>query len=272
MTPDETQSLVARCLTDPDFLSRAQNLEKRGLGDSFREEWDAVELLGADELERIRRFRGFITKVKHSAIRRHIPATLALMGILDVEHSFFCDISVDYVTARADGPLEHQRHLDLISSWLDRFLDMQPEHIAIPVAETFAHEQLLFSLGQRNPTAVCTSDMTWHGTLTLVPKSLDVVAICSDFVTRTLTRSSMTKREHVLCYWHTGVDKAVLILEVDLLTAAVFSSLKSGGSLVEVQDTMERSGLPQVETLIIKTIAAKAAARGFVTLHGNWLL
>jgi hypothetical protein len=271
MNPDHAQSVVARCLTDPEFLLRAHSRSLSATLNEGTAEDVAAEMLGNSELERLLRFRGFITKVKHNALRRRIPATLGLMGALGVELSFFCDFSSAYVSARREGPLDESTHLDLFSGALSRFLSVQPEQVTTPVAETFAHERLLLDLGRTQPASRETDHMRWLGAMALVPKTTDVMRICDRLGARGFTLLDVVMRRHTLCYWRPTNGDAVSMFEVDALTAAVFFALRTGGGPEETWQSLAEARLSQVSPEKLRATAVAAARRGFVELRGEWL-
>ncbi|CAM3367024.1 hypothetical protein [Paracoccus aminovorans] len=271
MNPDHAQSVVARCLTDPEFLLRAHDRSLSELSSEGTAEDIAAEMLGNSELERLLRFRGFITKVKHNALRRRIPATLGLMGGLGVELLFFCNFSQAYVSARREGPLDERTHLDLFSEALSGFLSEQPEQIATPVAETFAHELLLFDLGRTPPAITETEHMRWQGAMSLVPKTTDIIRISGRLGARDFTPLDVVVRRHTLCYWRPENRDSVSIFEVDALTAAVFVALRAGGGPEETRRMLAEARLSQISPEELRAAAVAAARRGFVELRGEWL-
>ena len=271
MTPDQAQSVVARCLTDPDFLLRAHERSRSTSHDGQTPEDVAAGMLGECELERLRRFRGFITKVKHNALRRHVPATLGLMGALGVELAFFCEFSPAYVAARRDGPLPTPRHLDLLSVALSDFLAHQPDRIALPVAETFAHERQLFDMASAPGAAVETEHMAWQGTMALIQKTVDVVRIRDRLGAREFTPSDVEMREHILCYWRPVSGSAVSLFEVDAATAAVLSVLRAAEGPEETLQRLAQSGLSQIGAEDLRATVIAAARRGLVELRGGWV-
>ena len=271
MNPDQVHSAVARCLTDPDFLLRAYSRSRSdGLGESTAEDIVA-EIFGNAELERLKRFRGFITKVKHNSLRRRIPATLGLMGALGIELAFFCDFSSTYVTARREGPLKTSHHLDLLSSVLSDFLAAQPDGNVTPVAETFAHERLIFDLVSTPPTVIETEHVRWFGDLKLVSRTVDVIRICDRLGARDFDLSDIEMRMHILCYWRPSVEDYVSIFEVDALTAALLSALRVGSGPEEMEQVLRGAGLSQICGDGLRATALAAAQRGFVELRGGWL-
>ncbi|MTH36434.1 hypothetical protein GL279_17735 [Paracoccus limosus] len=271
MNPDQAQSVVARCLTDPNFLLRAYDRTHSVIPGDGTAEDIAAEILGGVELERLRRFRGFITKVKHNALRRRIPATLGLMGALGVELSFFCDFSPAYVAARQDGPLGTRRHLDLFSNALSAFLLEQPEETSIPVAETFEHEYQIFDLSEGPSVVTETAHVRWRGAMTLSRRSIDVIRICERLALRNFSRDDIVTRPHVLFYWRPEAVESVSIHEVDALTAAVFTALRAGGGPEQTRRVLADVGLSKVDAESLRATAVAIAGRGFLELRGDWL-
>lgn len=261
MTPDQTQSLIARFLTDPDYLTKTQSALRSGA---------TLPAIDEQELERIGKFRGFITKVKHNALRRHIPATFGLMGALGIEQEFFCAFSADYVAARANGPLKTEPHLRLIATALDGFLAAQPAQIATPVRETFAHEKRLYDLAQTESDCTRSEHLTWHGSASFARKSVDVVTICDRLGARAFALDDISHRDHVLCYWRSTDSNAVSIFEVDALTAAVLSALGTAGTPEDARAMLSNTGLPEMDVALIRDVALAAAGKGWLALHGAW--
>lgn len=271
MNPDLAHSIVARCLTDPDFLLRAHARSRSsGLGEGTAEDM-AAELLGDGELERLRRFLGFITKVKHNALRRRIPATLGLMGALGIELAFFCDFSSAYVAARREGPLKPREHLELMSGALSEFLGNQADANAVAVTETFSHERLLFDLINSEPTVIETEHIRWRGQMALVPKTVDVVRVCNRLGARAFAMSDIVMRAHILCYWRPDNTGSVSLYEVDAPTAALFSALRVGGGPTKTRHMLARAGMSRLLRGQLHTTALAAVQLGFLELRGDWL-
>ena len=75
---DDVQAELARYLSHPAALQAACD------------ESGANSICDGEQLRRLRLFRGFITKVKHNALRRAIPCTLRLISGPEIRDRVFC--------------------------------------------------------------------------------------------------------------------------------------------------------------------------------------
>jgi hypothetical protein len=272
MTPDAVQALVARCVTDPGFLRRARDTVRPAHEDAAARM--AADALAADELERLARFRGFITKVKHNALRERLPHTLGLMGALGVEIAFFKAFSPAYMAARRAGPLPIAPHLELFAEMLGEFLAAWQDSRASAVAETFDHERTAFELNQLGPPSagIVGAPVRWLGHVRWARRSLDVVQICTQLGARRFDLSrDLVYRDHILCYWLSEQgSKAVSVFEPDALTALLLSKIDRYDTPKAMADDLAALGLGTLDADAVFDFAADAERRGFVALESAW--
>lgn len=271
MNSDIVQSIVARCLTQPDFLLAARkrcDVQSSTLGEP---EDIAAELIGPTELDQLIQFRGFITKIKHNSLRKYIPATMGLMGAQGIELAFFCAFSPQYVLARSGGPLDTALHLDLFGKALMSFLNEEKKSIATSISEVFTHESRLYYFGNKESEPVRTDYMDWQGNMHFSEYTVDVLKICQKLSARNFVLDDIKEHAHCLAYWVPDVSRDVTMFEVDMVTAAIFSALKTGASPDEVMRSLAKIGLSNIDMRSIRAVVFEAAKLGFVKLHGAWI-
>jgi hypothetical protein len=271
MTPDAIQALVARCLTDPEFLHRSR--EACWAPDAGGAEGMAATAIGARELERLAKFLGFITKVKHNALRKRIPSTLGLMGALGIEISFFEVFSAAYTTARRAGVLPTVAHLDLFEDELRGFLATWPDNRAGAVADTFDHERTLFALSQLESQHSCAAGalIRWRGHLRLARRRVDVVHLCATLGARRFDIARDVRlRDHILCYWLPEGVKDISVFETDALTAVLLARIDRFDTPEAMAAELATQDIGGLDANALRCFAADAEARGLVALSPAW--
>ncbi len=119
--PDGAHAEVARYLTDPVALQAACE------GDGFG------SICDREQLHRLLLFRGFITKIKHNALRRAIPCTLRLISTLKFEIESMTSIifparsTFQRYLPTAERPCESENCVSRVESNLDETELGRPE-------------------------------------------------------------------------------------------------------------------------------------------------
>jgi hypothetical protein len=141
MRADLAQALVARYLVDPDFFDRCENvngsLESSGLGDF--------------PLQHMRSFRAFITRIKHTQLRKTVPCTLRLLGLFRIDLDLFETVSSEFQRAKSRGPSTLPDLLQRFEIRLRQKLLELPENIAVPMEAILRHEMTVWRAAQAEP-------------------------------------------------------------------------------------------------------------------------
>jgi len=281
MNHDEIQLLAARCLTEPTFLTKALELARAGRltatleipPQPFPDEAAVATVFGLEELERLELFRGFITKVKHSSVRKILPSTFRLLEYLDIELGFFVEFSTVYAQARAGGPLPTEAHLLLLEEHLLPYLKHLPDDDRVLVRDVFLHERALWQAAQaQNKTEGRDSEegIAWRGCLLINRYSIDVAAACLTLRQLAFRRGSYaTDSEHLLAYWRAWEVAGVSIFEIDELTALIFSEVDGDRTIPAIATSLAHKGLPEITAEELEGFFEEAAAKGLVRLPGK---
>lgn len=238
MSPDQTQALVAKCLVDPTFLAQVVNAAALAELSDVTSEFAAVKEFGAEERQRLQQFQGFITKVKHNALRRVLPNTFRLLSSAGLELRFFMHFAKAYIIARQAGPLPCAEHLDLLGPALAAFLgDTADVDACILTMEMFEHERTLHDLPLGAAAAPANTRWVAIGNCVVVQRHFDVVALAEELQTG---HSSVCprRRTHYLLYQALPADATTRIREVDMPTALILNQLLAGRSEADVAQQM----------------------------------
>lgn len=230
ISPDQAQALVAKCLVDPIFLAKVVGAGSLAEPPDVTFESVAAQVLGVEECRRLQHFQGFITKVKHNALRRVLPNTFRLLADAGLELRFFVRFAEAYTIARQAGPLPCARHLDLLAPALAAFLSDTAEAEACALTmEMFEHERMLHELPLGAADAAADTRWAWNGNCVVAQRRFDVVALAEELRTGHCS-ASPRRRRHYLLYQAVAPDATTRIREVDMLTALILSQLLAGRS------------------------------------------
>ena len=277
MNHDEVQLLAARCLTEPTFLTKALELARAGRLTTTLEipqlnldEVSAATVFGLEELQRLELFCGFITKVKHGGVRKILPATLRLIGHLDMELGFFVEFSKVYARARAGGPVPMEAHLLLLEEHLLPYLKHLSTSDRVLVRDVFLHEKALWQAARAQGEADgrdSEEGIAWRGRLLVQRFSTDVVAVCQALRQLAFRHGSYaTDSDHLLAYWRAWEVTSVSMFEIDQLTALIFSEVDGNRTIPDIAASLVRKGLPEITEQELGDFFEEAAVRGLVRL------
>lgn len=224
ISADQTQALVAKCLSDPLFLARVTGAAAVSEYPSTAAESVAAQVLGSDQCRRLRQFQGFITKVKHNSLRRVLPCTFRLLSNTGLELQFFTLFAGAYTVARQAGPLPTARHLDLLVPALESFLMNAPVQESTLIAEMLDHERLLHELPLAANDSPANALVVWNGRCVIVHRRFDLVDIANE-LKRGRVVMDPQESSHYLLYQAASAGDKVNIREIDMLTALIFNQL-----------------------------------------------
>ncbi len=101
-------SVLARCLVDAAYLQSLSSLKRKRVGRNDSER-DSMTHLDALDLQRLRLFSGFITRVQHNFLWEELPGTIGLLRLYHVELRFFAEYAVHHQLLRARNASKTQR-------------------------------------------------------------------------------------------------------------------------------------------------------------------
>jgi hypothetical protein len=133
---DEAQAAIARCLVDPEYMLRQLSGEC------------SPTPLSSLLLAELRLFRGFITKIKHTQLRRIAPLTLRLLALHKLEISFFSEIAPSYQRARLAGSLSPTALFLRFERDLVDFLVHVPPEVSQQLDAVLRHEHRIWGAGR----------------------------------------------------------------------------------------------------------------------------
>ncbi|MFM0380089.1 hypothetical protein PQQ72_24065 [Paraburkholderia strydomiana] len=255
MDPDEAQALVARCLADPPFLVRmidtAITPEHECFDDSF-----STLALTTEQCKQLEKVQGFITKVKHNALRRLLPCTFRLLSVTGLELQFFVSFAARYMEARLSGPLRTTQHFGLLTSALQTFLERVPVEKGAPILDMLSHERLLYELRVKTTSPDTPNVIIPNPHCRVAYYSFDVVPIAADLTRAPLATSpQLEERKHFLLYQADLAAGVVRVREINALMAAIFGQLFTAKTFSAVAQNLSTSiGIAVTEAQISKFV------------------
>ncbi len=255
MEADRAHAFIARCITDPAFLSAA-------LG-------GAAPAFERTDVEKLALFAGFITKVKHNPLRTVLPCTFRLLALLGAEIDFFAAYAPAYTAERAEGPLSDERRIELLGRQLETFLAERPPQVRTLLCDVLAHEAAVHRLGSAAdaPAAAADGDaLRWRGGAALNRYRVDVGRACAALRARRFDLGAdLVVRDQILLYRRLPAEPEVAFFEVDELTWLLFSLVDGRRSARDVAAAVAALGFDELAPAQVEEFFADAAARGFVT-------
>jgi hypothetical protein len=279
MNHDEIQLLAARCLTEPAFLAKALELAHTAPARRMtkrratwaREAATVATVFGREQLKRMALFGGFITKVRHRALRKYLPGTLRLIEQLGIELGFFARFFPHYSKARACGPLTTGSHLALLEKHLTAYAKRLPTPERRLMGDVLIHEMTCweaFQDGDKTPARGSEDGVAWRGRF-LVRRYATHAAAASQAL-RDLPfsreKSYLVENGLLLAYWRADEDPGLAVFEVDELTALIFSEVNGQRSIPAIAAVLACKGLPEITIEQLRGFFKDAATQGFVSL------
>ena len=258
---DRAHALVARCLTQPDFLAVALEQARNG----------SSPLVGAAELERIALFAGFITKVKHNPLRSVLPCTLHLLALLGDEVAFFTSYVPAYAAHRANGPLTLDRQVELMSDALRAFIRERPARIRAAFDDMLRHEATLARLASHDAAngddVGSRASVRWRGRFALERYAFDVASAYGALQQREFDLATgLRERDNLLGYWRPRGSDEVIFFETDELTALLFGLVDGHRTVADVARVLAANGLDEIAPAELEAFFGEAEERGFVAV------
>lgn len=275
MNADVIQALVARCLTTP--LSLSTPLENSCRKTTVNPDPSVahilecgLEILGVDTIDRLRLFRGFITKIKHNHLRRNLTLTLRLLTRLQREISFFALFSTDYLEARSSGPISTDLQLRLLEENLRTFFLTLPSPLCAAADDLLTHEICLRTMrlpvtGIDNASAPHKARVNWRGSLTTRTYRTDVLSTVrslSELYSDAPLNLGLSRQ--LLAYWRPPESESISLFQVDDFTNLAFSLVNGSRSINEIAEELMSQGFPNPVVEYVENIFRDASARGMI--------
>lgn len=245
------ESLVARCLLDPGYLS-----------EHLREGADPLTVGGeALDLTRVRLFGGLITKVQHNDLWEDFRYTRASLKLLGAELEFFAAYRDEFLQARAEHP-DRIARVDRFLQALERWLGEHWSAAAWTAWDVLRHEratwQTLLAVATREGVDLQNAHemLRPNGVVSVVgfdhgpPQIMEAIRSAGSL-------AEVPTRPTFLCYWGRAEPPEVRVLEVDGLTALLLDAVGDGVAPEDLHRTLQQAN-PQFTPHAV-AIAVRAA-------------
>lgn len=237
------ESLVARCLLDPEFLRDAISDAATAL--AYRDlPPDLLLDLAELDLERVAQFAGFITKVQNNHLWEPLPFTRALMKHYRIEIDTFAAFQGRHLVLRASSASRATR----IAAFAE-FLDERLAARGWPpgLRDMLRHERLQLELAtvERDDGATAADMPVAPGERhALVPVARKVMRVASfaynplevaGIISRgELADAELTAAPVCLAYYAQPGSQQLRVLEIDELTAALLARVDGRAGIGEI--------------------------------------
>jgi hypothetical protein len=204
-----------------------------------------AQLLAAD-LEQIRRFSGFISKVQHNHLWRLFPATRFLLAYYKIELEIFAAFRALQLSPEACNRDRNGR----ITHFLNFLKDYAQSHRFSGLRETVVHEQNIWELESMADakgaaaTVSNSSPATWRDFLRLIPRPNPTLRIVSfqfdpgklvESIARGQFRGRLPRHKlHVMAYLKDPRTGGPRVLELNLFSTLFFSHIDGKRSIASV--------------------------------------
>ncbi|MEN2787550.1 PqqD family protein [Sphingomonas qilianensis] len=251
MNADIAQGLVARCLVDAEFFDRCEAQQRA------RQPEASPKYL---QLAKVARFRGFITRIKHTQLRKVVPGTLRLLGLYRLDISLFTAMAPDFQKARMMGSMPIDAMLLRLETAVNARLATFPQHVRAPVEAVLRHEMRLFRMARSNPTSVTSQPRLSHD-VAIERYMLDVLAL-----SERLAQNGFEVPDIVLeprDFLYRRVSTGIYCAPLDAFSAYVLSRMDGVTPVAELaRDVMAALGHEAAGA--VDDLVADAMARGLV--------
>jgi hypothetical protein len=248
MRADEVQAAIARCLVDPDYLDP--------VGDRA-----AVALLPPTLLDELRLFRGFITRIKHTQLRRIVPLTLRLLAVHKLDIPFFTEAASGYQQARREGPLAPALLFAYFERELARRLPGLPAGPREQVGAMLRHEGRIWRTGRVPAHPEPALNPRLRPGVAVEHFTLDVLALATAVTASQFAAPATVSRDRFLLYRPTA--GTTRIEEIDALSAWVLSRL-DGRTGAEALAVALRQVVGAGARVAVDSLLVDATMRGLI--------
>jgi hypothetical protein len=139
-------SILARCLLDSAFLQLMVRDPSAALEGYVLDEQTQADFLTLN-IDKVRNFAGFITKVQHNYLWESFPYTRALLKLYKIEIEIFVAYFPTHQRIRAEGRASKNQKIESFLTFLLAYLDSQEGSRYPGLREILLHESMLWEIG-----------------------------------------------------------------------------------------------------------------------------
>lgn len=248
-TSDIVQAEVARFLTTPGLLNKSKEID---------------QLFESDQIQELRYFRGFITKVMHNGIRKYIPQTMAALNILQIELEFYLAVSPDYQRLRAQGPIPSEIHLRWYENALNEWVSNEIVEGGTLIQDILAHELVQHHARQINRSAKTHYEknaVSIGAEVVLRRYSHDLQTALRDLKSGTLDPARTLLKNPMNLAYCLKTNGIHVLIEVDALTARALSLIDGKRTISDMVSCFATHGLQDVDKEMLSNIFARVVSQ-----------
>jgi hypothetical protein len=272
------EEILARCLTDPPFLERLVADRDTALKAYPLDAQTRADFVKID-MQRLRRFSGFIAKVQHNYLWDYFPATRRLLQHSRIEIDFFTNYRAIQLSAQSPAQSQSDK-VRRFADHLATFAAKLPGLAALTTA--LRYERACWELRQITPAPRPrgrigprrAAGLAWPDFLKLVPKrdqpmcfetfDCDPAALVADVLAgRFSPHDGADDRLFVL---RRRRDQSVQTFEIEELSALLLSSIDGYRTVRSVIAAARRRALGATPPRAFRTFFEQAAAAQFIQL------
>lgn len=276
MFQSSVETIIARCLLEPGFLGTLSTKPE------FREEMDGH--FEQADVDKIRRFAGFICKVRHNYLWNSFPATRRLMRHYGIELDVFTKYRIEHATPLLSTKSESvdERTLRFVN-FLDLYFSFHADsHFYPALREVLRHERLIWETRSEGITANARTglpaahakDLQWSRFQRLIiglnlPLRIrtfhyDVQLIVSQVADSNFADEFHRGPERFLAYRLDRSSDPVRVIELDRITAHLLTLINGDRSVRAVIAATRASGLGHARPMAFRSFFEEANRFGFI--------
>jgi hypothetical protein len=241
-------TILARCLLDPEFLRRVSNdpggvLAAYDLDERARRDFESFDF-GS-----VRNFAGFITKIQHNDLWESLPGTRSLLKHYEIEIETFTAYHPLHAGLRARR-VPRDEKIAAFLDFLQARLAAKPHERYPGLRDVLVHERLTWEIrtrlskegdeGRTNGAASRSGRFdrlvpAVRGVARVGSFEFSPFAIAEQLAQGRFEPSGLSAKPHSLVYWGDPVSQQLRVFEVDEVTAAILREVdgrRSVGAVV----------------------------------------
>lgn len=236
-------SILARCLLDSAFLQLLAHDPTAALEGYILDARTHADFLGLN-IDKVRNFAGFITKVQHNYLWESFRYMRALLRLYKIEIEVFAAYLPIHQRIRADGRVSKNQKIESFLAFLLAYLDSQEGSRYPGLRDILLHESMLWEIGialrsYQSPTPlsdelaiVSLRPRQFGSVVPMVRGELRVGHFMYDprqiiaYLTQGhLALHQLPAQRRCLSYWADSATDQLRILELDDISAALLSQV-----------------------------------------------
>jgi hypothetical protein len=266
------EALLARCLTDPDYLNNISR-DPQALRHNLQSDLvsDAVHL----DFQKLSRFSGFIGKVQHNYLWEHFRFTRHLMNRKGLDHDVFGEYRCIQLS-ESTRTLDREGRIHRFCEFFDGYLLRSGDWFLRTV---FTHERTIWELGkvgvagrclQLTPGSPSQTPKPIANLIPFIPSGVRLVKLDYDplkAVEAVSNGSSLTARRRrypVALFYVRDTLGQVRSFKLDAFCGIVFNSINNRHSTRTLTTRLRQSGLHDVKSQVFWDAFESAAIAGLI--------